>query len=226
MVVKKRITKKDLKKPDEFVTWGSRAMDYVTARKTYIGLGALVLALVVLAVFFHRQHVIANEERAFTLLGNGINLYHQEDKRAEALDALTTVIDDYKGTEAGKIALLYRGRLYMLQQDYDRAIADFRLILSRTAGKFLHTIALNALGTTYMAKGECKQGIESFEQVLASGEGWIQPFVLIRIGMCWESLGDEDKAAEAYQKSLKVSPPLPWANLAKLRLKKLGKTPE
>ena len=55
MVAKKRITKKDLKKPDEFVTWGSRAMDYVTARKTYIGLGALVLALVVLAVFFYHE---------------------------------------------------------------------------------------------------------------------------------------------------------------------------
>jgi len=222
VVAKRRITKKKLKEPDEFITWGSRVVNYVLAHLRYIGLGILLVVVIILALFFWRQHLTASEEMAFTLLGRGISLYHQEEKVGEALQVFTEVIKDHPRIKAGEVALLYRGRCYMLQKDYDQAIADFELFLKRSSGTFLRTIALNALGNSYVAKGEHRRAIDCFQQVLSSGEEWLKPYVLLQMGMCWEKLGEGKKASHAYQESLKLSPPAPWATLARLRLKKLG----
>jgi tetratricopeptide (TPR) repeat protein len=222
MVAKRRITKKQLREPDEFITVGAKAMKYATTHLTYIGLGVLLLAAIIVAIVLWHQHQTVREDMAFTLLGRGITLYQQEEKREDALPIFTELINDYAGTTAGKVALLYRGRSFMLQGDYDQAIADFRLFLKRSSQSFLRAIALNALGNSYSAKGEYQQAIDNFKKVIASGDEWLKPYALLQMGMCWEKLGETKKAAEAYQKSLDLSPPPPWGTLASLRLKKLG----
>jgi tetratricopeptide (TPR) repeat protein len=221
VVAKRRITKKQLKAPDEFISWGAKAMNYAMAHLTYIVLGVLLLVAIILALVFLRQHQAASEEMAFTLLGRGIALYQQEEKQEEALPVFSELINDYPRTKGGEVALLYRGRSYMLQGNYDQAIADFVLFLKRSSQPFLRTIALNALGNSYTAKGEYQQAIDNFQQVIDSGDEWLRPYVLLQMGMCWEKLGEKKKAAEAYQESLELSPPPPWGTLASLRLKKL-----
>ena len=222
VVAKRRITKKQLREPDEFITVGAKAMQYATTHLTYIGLGVLLLAAIIVALVLWRQHQAASEDMAFTLLGRGITLYQQEEKREEALPVFTELINDYPRTTGGEVALLYRGRNSMLQGDYDQAIADFTLFLKRSSQPFLRVIALNALGNSYSAKGEYRQAIDNFQQVLASGDEWLKPYVLLQMGMCWEKLEEIKKAADAYQESLDLSPPPPWGTLARLRLKQLG----
>ena len=222
MVAKRRITKKQLREPDEFITVGAKAMQYATTHLTYIGLGVLLLAAIIVALVLWRQHHAASEDMAFTLLGRGITLYQQEEKRKEALPVFTELINDYPRTTAGKVALLYRGRSSMLQGDYDQAIADFTLFLKRSSQPFLRVIALNALGNSYSATGEYQQAIDNFQKVIDSGDEWLKPYALLQMGMCWEKLGDKTKAAQAYQESLDLSPPPPWGTLASLRLKNLG----
>lgn len=225
VVAKRRIPKKKLREPDEFITWGSRAMNYALDHIRHIGLGFLLIGVIIVGFILWRQHLAAGEEQAFTLLGKGIRFYHQEEKIGEALHTFSEVIKDHRRTKAGEVALLYRGRCYMLQEEYDRAIEDFDLFLKRSSTAFLRPIALNALGNAYIAKGDYGRAVDHFQQVLASGEEWLKPHVLIQMGMCWEKLGEESKASEAYQESLKMVPPDPWANLVRLRLKKLeGKT--
>jgi tetratricopeptide (TPR) repeat protein len=222
MAVRTRITKKKLKRPDEFITWGSRAMAYALSHITYILLGVLLAVAIVVAFFLWRQHQAAGEEMAFTLLGKGIALYEQEGTREQGLPVFSELIKDYPRTKPGKVALLYRGRGYMLQQDYDHAIADFDLFLKRSSEPFLRAIALNALGNSYWAKGEYQQAIDCFQRIIASGDEWLKPYVLLQMGMCWEKLGEKKKAIDAYQESFKLLPSSPWGTVAKTRLKKLG----
>jgi len=222
MVAKRRIPKKKLKEPDEFITWGSQAMAYALSHIRYIALGVLLVAAIIAALFLWRQHQAASEEMAFALLGKGITLYQQEEKREEALPIFSELIKDYPRTRAGKVALLYRGRGYMLKRDYDFAIADFELFLKRSSQPLLRVIALNALGNSYSATGEYQRAIDRFQQVIASGEAWLKPYVLLQMGLCWEKLGEKEKAIEAYQESLALELPSPWGTLAKTRLKKLG----
>jgi tetratricopeptide (TPR) repeat protein len=226
MAAKKRIPKKKLREPDEFITWGSQAMTYVLSHIRYIVLGVLLIAAIAAALFLWWQHRAATEEMAFTLLGKGITLYQQEEKREEARSIFSELITDYPRTRAGKIALLYRGRGSMLQHDYDSAIADFELFLKKSSQPFLRVIALNALGNSYSATGKYQQAIDRFQQVLDSRDVWLKPYVLLQMGMCWEKLGEKEKAIEAYQESLTLELPTPWGTLAKTRLKKLEETAE
>jgi tetratricopeptide (TPR) repeat protein len=222
MATKMMIPKKKLKEPDEFVTWGSKATNYALTHIGYIVLGVLLVTAIIVSLFLWRQHEATNEEVAYALLGKGITLYHQEQKRDEALSTFSQLIKDYPRTKGGEVALLYRGRCYMLQKDYDRAIDDFKLFLKRSSTPLLRVIALNALGNSYWAKGEYREAIAYFQQVLASEDEWLKPYALLQIGMCWEKLGEKKKAADAYQESSKLLPSSPWGILAKTRLKKLG----
>jgi tetratricopeptide (TPR) repeat protein len=222
MVVKRRIPKKKLKEPDEFVTWGSKVTNYVLTHIGFIAVGAFLVAAIIVALFLWRQHQVTSEEVAYALLGKGVALYHQNERREEALSAFSQLIKDYPRTKGGQVALLYRGRYYMLRQEYDLAVEDFQLSLKRSSQPLLRAIALNALGNSYWAKRDYHRAIDYFRQVVASGEGWLKPYALLQIGMCWEKLGEKKKAVETYQESLKLLPPSPWGTLAKTRLKKLG----
>ena len=222
MVAKRRIPKKKLREPDEFHTWGSQAMNYVLSHVTYVVLGVVLIAAITAAIFFWRQHRAASEEMAFTLLGKGITLYQQEEKREEALSTFSELITEYPRTRAGKIALLYRGRSAMLKQDYDSAISDFELFLKKSSQPFLRVIALNALGNSYSATGEYQQAIDQFQRIIDSGDAWLKPYALLQMGMCWEKLGEKEKAIAAYQESITLELPPPWGTLARVRLKELG----
>ena len=103
VVARRRITKKQLREPDEFVTVGAKAMKYAMSHLTYIGLGVLLLAAIIVALVFWRQHQAASEDMAFTLLGGGIVLYQQEEKREEALPIFMELINDYPRTTAGRV---------------------------------------------------------------------------------------------------------------------------
>ncbi len=221
MAARRRIPKKKLKQPDEFITWGSRAMNYAIAHMRYIVLGALLVGGIILALFLWRQHVTASEDRAFTLLGKGLNLFQQEEKRGGALQAFTELIQNHPRTKAGKIALLYRGRCYVFQKDYELARADFELFLKRSSDTFMRALAFNALGNIYRTTGDYQRAVENFQQVLASEEEWLKPYVLVSMGMCWEKLGEFLKASDAYQKALELSPTAPWGNWATLKVKEL-----
>jgi tetratricopeptide (TPR) repeat protein len=235
MVAKKKLTKKTLKRPDEFITWGSQAMAYVMSHIGYIVLGVVLIAAIIVALFLWRQDQTIREEMAFTLLGRGINLYQQEETRAEALPIFSELVDDYSKTTAGKVALLYRGRSYMLQEDFDNAIMNFDLFLKRSSRSSLlrflfkesspptlKVIALNALAHAYWAKEEYQESINYFQQLLDSQDEWLKPYAFFNMGMCWEKLGEKNKAIEAYQESLKEEIPPPWGTAAKTRLKELG----
>jgi tetratricopeptide (TPR) repeat protein len=221
MAAKMRIPKKKLKEPDEFITWGAKATNYALTHIKYIVLGVFLAAAIIAALFLWRQHEAASEEVAYTLLSKGINLYHQEQKREEALSTFSQLIKDYPRTKGGEVALLYRGRYYMLQKDYGRAVEDFKLFLKRSSTPSLRVIALNGLGNSYLAKAEYPEAIEYFQKVIASEDEWLKPYALLQMGMCWEKLGEKKKAADAYQEASKLLPSSPWGILAKTRLKKI-----
>lgn len=222
MAAAKKISKKQLKTPDEFITWGSRAMEAVVRRRTYIGVGILVVAAIVLSIYLWKQHVTSREEAAFAVLSKAVNLYQTDNKEKDALESFSAIIDSHGNTRAADMALLYRGRLFLEQEKYDEAAADFTRFLETSPDGFLREVALNALGTIHMIKGDCRTSLGYFEQILSSPREWMKPFVLIRMGICYESLGEKGKAQTAYQQCVELSPPPPWAEMAKLKLAALS----
>ena len=221
MDAKTKITRKQLKQPDEFVSWGAQALHYAVAHLKYIVLGTLLLVAIIVALVLWRQHEQVSEELAYTRLAQGIALFHEEQRREEALTAFSQLIAEYPRTKAAVVALLYRGRCYLAKKDLTPAIADFKSTLNKTSSKVLRAIALNALGNSLWTQGDYRQAMDYFQQIIASGDEWFMPYAYLQVGMCWEKLGDTKKAAAAFQEANKYELPPPWDSLAKTRLSNL-----
>ena len=219
---KTKITRKQLKQPDEFVSWGSQALHYAVAHVKYIVLGSLLLVAIIVALVLWRQHETASEELAYTRLAQGIALFHDEQRRQEALTTFSQLIAEHPRTKAAVMALLYRGRCYLLKKDIAPAILDFKSVLNKTSSTALRAIALNSLGNASWTQGDYRQAMDYFQQIITSGDEWLTPYAHLQVGMCWEKLGDTKKAAAAFQEAMKNELPPPWDSLAKTRLSKLG----
>jgi predicted negative regulator of RcsB-dependent stress response len=218
---KTKITRKQLKRPDEFVSWGAQVLHYAVAHLKYIVLGSLLLAAIIVALVLWQQHEAASEELAYTRLAQGIALFHDEQRRAESLTAFSQLIVEHPRTKAAVVALLYRGRYYLLKKDFAPAIQDFKNALNKTSSKVLRGIALNALGNALLTQGDYRQAMDYFQQIIASGDEWFTPYAYLQVGMCWEKLGDTKKAAAAFEEANKYELPAPWDSLAKTRLSKI-----
>ena len=218
---KTKITRKQLKQPDEFVSWGSRALHYAVTHVKYIVLGTLLLVALIVALVLWRQHETVSEELAYTRLAQGIALFHDEQRRAEALTTFSQLITEHPRTKAAAVAFLYRGRCYLLKKDVASAIMDFKSALNKTSSTVLRAIALNSLGNASWTQGNYRQAMDYFQQIIASGDEWLTPYAHLQVGMCWEKLGDTKKAAAAFQEAMKYELPPPWDSLAKTRLSKL-----
>jgi predicted negative regulator of RcsB-dependent stress response len=218
---KMKITRKQLKQPDEFVSWGAQALHYAVAHLKYIVLGTLLLVAIIVALVLWRQHETVSEELAYTRLAQGIALFHDEQRREEALTVFSQLIAEHPRTKAAVVALLYRGRCYLLKKDMAPAIQDFKSTLNKTSSKALRAIAFNALGNTLWMQGDFRQAMDYFQQIITSGDEWLTPMAHLQVGMCWEKLGDTKKAAAAFQEAIKYELPPPWDSLAKTRLSKL-----
>ena len=216
-----KITRKQLKQPDEFVSWGAQALHYAVAHLKYIVLGTLLLVVIIVALVLWRQHETVSEELAYTRLAQGITLFHDEQRREEAFTAFSQLIAEHPRTKAAVVALLYRGRCYLLKKDITPAIQDFKSTLNKTSSKVLRAIAFNALGNTLWMQGDYRQAMDYFQHVITSGDEWLTPMAHVQVGMCWEKLGDAKKAVAAFQEAIKYELPSPWDSLAKTRLSKL-----
>jgi predicted negative regulator of RcsB-dependent stress response len=218
---KTKITRKQLKQPDEFVSWGARALRYAVAHIKYIVLGSLLLVAIIAALVLWRQHETTSEELAYTRLAQGIALFHDEQRREESLTVFSQLIAEHPRTRAATVALLYRGRCYFLKKDIAPAIQDFKNALNKTSSKVLRGIALNALGNALWMQKDYRLAMDYFQQIIASGDEWFTPYAYLQVGMCWEKLGDSKKAAAAFQEAIKYELPPPWDFLAKTQLSKL-----
>ncbi len=64
MVKGRKITKKQLKEPDEFITLAERAFDFTSRHTKWIAAGGILILVLILAVVFFRMEERKKEEEA------------------------------------------------------------------------------------------------------------------------------------------------------------------
>ena len=125
----RRITRKDIRRPDRFVTLIRRFLSLSAAHRTALvaGIAAFlaVLALLVGWDFYRsRQNRIASEEYA-----RAVDLYHAG-KYKEALEALNR-LEIYRSSFYSRLGMLYSANAQASLQDTNRAIETLQRLLSK-----------------------------------------------------------------------------------------------
>lgn len=215
--------RKELKAPDEFVSQGSRVLDWIADHEVwFLGIiGALFLAIV--GTYGVRAFVSNRIERNFALLDTALEIartpvgdrsvssleeleklgeeelfFETEEEKWQALEKKLEEIKPRLSTDASKwMATFYQGEAAYRLEDQQRAIAGYEEYADLVQDdEFLYPIALYNLGVARMDAGNYEAAIAEFDKALSvrAEPGALGGPALIAKALCQARLGRPEAA--------------------------------
>ena len=197
-MARQRFRRKDLKRPDEFVTRGRAVILWARSNVQTLSWagGAFVVVLVAIAAFFSLRTARvrqANEDLAQALAGFKSGRYR------EAAGQLAGVADRWQSTPIGRIAALYAAEAEAAGNP-DAASTRLRAIIDTAEPPaYLRQQALVDLAFVLEGKGDAAGAAAQYAQA-AAAEGPYTATALLGEARCREQAGEKDKARTLYER--------------------------
>jgi len=183
----KKISRKDLKEPDEFISITTRAIGWVSAQKIALIVGASTLALVALGAYGFRWYSQSKEENASVdfisakrildarvageLVEPGSpqeegSYASNEAKHKAALEAFAEVRKKHPSARTASLAVYFTGEIHSRLGEYDEARKSFMEYLT-TEGESgeLSAFALEGMAASLEAQGKDADAIEQYRRL-------------------------------------------------------------
>lgn len=222
MTKPKRIIKKKLKEPDEFISFTEKAFIFVTHQFKLIAVGGGVVLLLALFFFFYQRWETKNEENASQLFHSAMETYQDVSTRyreesiqeyKNVLEKFDGVIEKYPRTFHGRLSLLYKGNLHHRLGDFEEAIKSYDRFLQKAGGEKLYrAFALEGLGYCFEGKKDYEKAIHAYQKILEIGENFRIADAHLALGRCYEKLGKNKEAIEQYKAFIMIAPKSMMAN--------------
>jgi tetratricopeptide (TPR) repeat protein len=217
MAKKIKISRKQMQRPDEFITWFDRAVDYVREHslEAVLGVAAVFVALAVWQGILYYQESrrdasIQALSQALMILQaplqkdltdqqmlSGARSYASAEERLAAASAqLGKIIKDYPGTPQARQAQLYLAGVQRDAQDYRAAVESYNAYLQANPNldPEIRTIALMGLATSHFDLGNFQEALNAFQQIIAVPDAFNRDEALVGASSCEENLGRLDEA--------------------------------
>ncbi|RPJ10014.1 MAG: tetratricopeptide repeat protein [Deltaproteobacteria bacterium] len=215
MVAVKKISKRKLKEPDEFITLSEQAFLFVRAHLKKVVAGVVVVVVVVLALVFFQMWEKKKEGEAQTAFASVMEVYQKVDspyKEAtsqdykEVLAKIDEVIAKFPRTAPGKLSLLYKGNLHLRLGEFDEAVKACNSFLEKGGkGDLFRAFAWEGLGYAYEGKKDYAKALESYRKVIEMGSTPQLAHAYLGAGRCYEKLGKSKEALETYKTYMKTA---------------------
>jgi predicted negative regulator of RcsB-dependent stress response len=215
-MVERRLTQKDIKQPDQFISFSIQAIAWAKSHTTYILYGLLGMVVGIGLIIGWSIWQTQRRHTAEVLLYEAMTLLKNDEKATGGVAAvsgqgqeqLQHITHDYRATPAAALAAWHLGHLHFKQGDFGAALAAYEQ--SRHWLPTGHTqiipplITLN-IGYAQEAKGSCNNAIPSFEAVVKSTADWLHSEAFLGIGRCYEQTGEPTKALATYDRALSTT---------------------
>jgi predicted negative regulator of RcsB-dependent stress response len=213
-VARQRLTRKEIKQPDQFISYTVRTLDWAKAHTTQLLYGALGVFVVIALLVAWSVWQTKRQQRAERLLYQAVEMLKLNEPgeqqvaaqdRDVAIQKLKGLVERYPGASAAVWAHWYLGHQYYAQSKYAAALASYRQALALLKHDDRHLLtALVTLNIAYAleASGSCEQAIKSFQSVLQTSWLWLHGEAFLGIGRCQETLGNLKQAQEVYARAL------------------------
>jgi len=223
MRTKKKITKKKLKEPDEFISFTQQAFLFITQHfKKVVTAGIIVLALILFIVLYQMWEK-QKEVEAYRDFGLAMEMYRKAgsmdrerlpSEYKNVLARFDEVITKFPGTSSGRFSLLYKGNIDLQMGEFEEAIKAYQAFLEKAGEEKLYRLfALEGLGYAYQGKKDYENALRTYQKIAEMGEGIQTADAYLNRGLCYERLGKNKEALENYKAFLKVSQKSVMTNL-------------
>jgi len=215
MASAKKIIKKKLKEPDEFVTMTERTYLFISHHFKPIAAGGIILLILILVFLLFQKWERGNEENAFQMLNATVESYqtvsspYREGSAQEyknVLEKFNEVATKFPRTSSGKLAVLYQGNVSLRLGEFDQAIQAYESFLQKSGKERLYRcFAMEGLGYSYEGKRDYERAISAYQKEIELGENFQLGNAYLGLGRCYEKLGKVKEATENYRSFMKVS---------------------
>ena len=231
MAVKKKIIKKKLKEPDEFISFTDHAFRFISRHYKQIITGVVILGVLLAAFFLFQKWEEKKEAEAYLPFSAALELYqmlnspYREGSPTDyksLMEKFDEVITKFPRTSSGKLSLLYKGNLHLKLEEFDEAIKAYETFLQEAGKEKLYRLlAMEGLGYAHEGKKEYEKAAEAYERMLGMGEGLQVANAYLSKGRCYEKLGKKKEALESYKTFLNLAPKAMMANLVSEKISQL-----
>lgn len=236
-----RLSRQEMKR-DEFREAVGKAVDYAGSHARLLVIGAVAVVVVALAGVGVYTWLEAREADAALALNQAIEVYgapvdeadpqpeaddptfaSEDARRAAARDRFQQVYDQYGGTDPGRVALVYLGRIALAEGDPGTARDHWRTFLDQTGDHLVAGEVRLNLVHLERHQGQLEQVAQELEDMLDAREPVLPgDVVLFELGETYEEMGREQDALNAYQRLVQEYQVSPYTQEARQRLGALG----
>jgi predicted negative regulator of RcsB-dependent stress response len=202
---KTKISRKEmLKKPDEFISLTSQAIDFVKGHKhlfDYLGMAVLGLMIIYMGVYAYTRYINKKGHEAFNKAYYAINNQTGSDKAQPSSEntekLFNDLIKDYGMSKAAKLALPELAYAKFEQKKYDEAISMYEEYLDKVSdNEPYNSLTRMALSTCYEQKGEYDKAITSLEKIIEGPDDYIKEQAMLNLARVYRLAGKQDKSDE------------------------------
>ena len=136
------------------------------------------------------------ETQASALTGIG-RTHFQMGNTAAAIQALTTVTENYQSTGAYPIALFVLGQVYQEEQRHAEAAAVYQTFLDTRPG-VLDAYVQELRGDALTAAGDLNGALTAYEAAFRSDQLSDPVFLAVKVGQTYVTLGDHESALRTF----------------------------
>jgi tetratricopeptide (TPR) repeat protein len=233
MTSTKKIIKKKLKEPDEFISLTERAYLSVTHHAKSIAVGAGIVLVLLLFIFFFQKWENKNAENAYQMFNSVVETYqmvsspYREGSPQEyknVIERFNEVITQFPKTPGGKLAVLYKGNIHLRLGEFDEGIKAYESYLEKAGKEKLYrAFAMEGLGYSYEGKRDYEKAMSAFQKVIDLGVGFQLANAYLGLGRCCEKMGKTKEALENYKSFMKISQTSQMANIVLRKISSLEK---
>lgn len=212
-----RFRRKDLKRPDVFLTASQRAFEWGLTHQRNLMIGAGVFLAILVGIAGVSASNAARQRQANQDLADALSTFRAENY-PDAATQLRTVADTWGSTIAGKLARLYAADAQLAAGNPDLAVVDLDASLADPPpAEYLKQQAALNLGYALESKADLAGAAERYAQAAAMS-GPYRSLALLREARVREALGDKDRAEEAYEAFIRDFPNDPEVVVAEAKL--------
>jgi outer membrane protein assembly factor BamD (BamD/ComL family) len=214
----RRIRRKDLKQPDQFVAASQRVVEWLRNHAAVAAAVGGVAVVVLLAVVVTGAFRNARRRDANADLGRAMASLHA-DNLADAATELADVARRWDGTRVAELASVLAAHTELRLGKADSAIAEIEDALRNPSDlpSYFRQQLLVAWGDALLAKGDWTGATEKFEQA-ANMDGPYTAQAILSEARAQEQGGDSRRAQDLYRKFYEQFPEDPSRDLVESKM--------